>query len=71
MLNRLMKRALVTIALSIADLFDAIAVECEAHADKCRDKATTIRLRERDCLNSLGGNSQWSGSGKLPRRHAA
>ena len=59
-----------SIALSIAELFDAIATECEAHADKCRAKAETIRLRERDHLNSLGGDV-WPGSTTSQRRHAA
>ena len=62
-----------SLALSIADLLDRVADECEAHADRCREKGITIRVRERDQLNLplLGGNNEWSGSGISQRHRAA
>jgi hypothetical protein len=59
------------LALSIADLFDHIADDCEAYADKCRDKSTAIRARERDQLNSPLGGNEWLGSRTSQRRRAA
>lgn len=58
-----------SLALSVADLFDRIADDCEAHADKCRVKGDGIRLRERQQLNLPLGGDAWGG--KPQRRLAA
>lgn len=59
------------LALSIADLFDRIADDCEAHADRCRGRGDTIRLRERQQLSLPLRDSEWRGSGALRRGRAA
>lgn len=47
-----------SLALSIAMLFDTIADECEAHAERCRKKGDELRIRERQqLLLPLGGDT--------------
>lgn len=66
-----------SLALSIATLFDNIADDCEAHAERCREKGDALRHRERQLLLPLGGekwpsSGTWDGgSGAAPLRPAA
>lgn len=56
-----------SLALSIATLFDNIADDCEAHADRCRDKADALRFRERQQLVLPLGGDKWGGDTRQRR----